>query len=278
MSNPTPSTNPSMRGILQTLLQVWRYRGFVLGSVKREFQAKYHQSLLGMLWTLIQPLAMILVYTLIFSKVMKTKLPGLESDFGYSIYLCAGLLTWGLFSEMISKSQTLFIDNANVLKKVNFPSATLPLILMLNALVNFGIIFGLFLAFLLVSGQWPGWVFWAILPVLALQLLLTMGLGLVLGMLNVFFRDVGQFFAVFLQFWFWLTPIVYPANVLPAEIQSYLALNPMYGIISAYQQILVQQQVPNFSSLAWPLVFGLVVCGLGAMLFSRHAGDMVDEL
>lgn len=278
MSNPTPSINPSMRGILQTLLQVWRYRGFVLGSVKREFQAKYHQSMLGMLWTLIQPLAMILVYTLIFSKVMKTKLPGLESDFGYSIYLCAGLLTWGLFSEMISKSQTLFIDNANVLKKVNFPSATLPLILMLNALVNFGIIFGLFLAFLLVSGQWPGWVFWAILPVLALQLLLTMGLGLVLGVLNVFFRDVGQFFAVFLQFWFWLTPIVYPANVLPAEIQSYLALNPMYGIISAYQQILVQQQVPNFSSLAWPLVFGLVVCGLGAMLFSRHAGDMVDEL
>jgi lipopolysaccharide transport system permease protein len=278
MSNPTPPTNPSMRGILQALSQVWRYRGFVLGSVKREFQAKYHQSLLGMLWTLIQPLAMILVYTLIFSKVMKTKLPGLESDFGYSIYLCAGLLTWGLFSEMISKSQTLFIDNANVLKKVNFPSATLPLILMLNALVNFGIIFGLFLAFLLVSGQWPGWVFWAILPVLALQLLLTMGLGLVLGVLNVFFRDVGQFFAVFLQFWFWLTPIVYPANVLPAQIQSYLALNPMYGIISAYQQILVQQQVPNFSSLAWPLVFGLVVCGLGAMLFSRHAGDMVDEL
>ena len=267
-----------MRGILQTLSQVWRYRGFVLGSVKREFQAKYHQSLLGMLWTLIQPLAMILVYTLIFSKVMKTKLPGLESDFGYSIYLCAGLLTWGLFSEMIGKSQTLFIDNANVLKKVNFPSATLPLILMLNALVNFGIIFGLFLAFLLVSGQWPGWVFWAILPVLALQLMLTMGLGLVLGVLNVFFRDVGQFFAVFLQFWFWLTPIVYPANVLPVQIQSYLALNPMYGIISAYQQILVQQQVPNFSSLTWPLVFGLVVCGLGAMLFSRHAGDMVDEL
>ncbi len=131
-----------MTSFLQTLKQTWRYRGFVLGSVKREFQAKYHHSLLGVIWTLIQPLAMILVYTLIFSQVMKAKLPGVDTVFGYSIYLCAGLLTWGLFAEIVSKSQTIFIDNANLLKKVNFPSATLPLILMLNALVNFAIIFG----------------------------------------------------------------------------------------------------------------------------------------
>ena len=112
--------------MLQSLHQTWRYRGFVLGSVKRDFQAKYHQSLMGVLWTLIQPLAMILVYTLVFSQVMKTKLPGVETGNGYSysIFLCAGLLTWGLFAEIVSKSQTLFIDNANLLKKVNFPSAT----------------------------------------------------------------------------------------------------------------------------------------------------------
>ncbi len=267
-----------MTSIVQTLTSTWRYRGFVLGSVKREFQAKYHQSLLGVLWTLIQPLAMILVYTLIFSQVMKTKLPGVETGLGYSIYLCAGLLTWGLFAEMVSKSQTLFIDNANVLKKVNFPSATLPLILMLNALVNFGIVFSLFLLFLLISGQWPGWVIWGMLPVLAVQLMLSLGLGLVLGVLNVFFRDVGQFFTVFLQFWFWLTPIVYPASVLPSDVQAYLHANPLYGLTASYQQILVHQQWPDFSNLAWPLVFSVIVCFMGAHLFSRHAGEMVDEL
>jgi len=267
-----------MTSFLQTLKQTWRYRGFVLGSVRREFQAKYHHSLLGVIWTLIQPLAMILVYTLIFSQVMKAKLPGVETGFGYSIYLCAGLLTWGLFAEIVSKSQTIFIDNANLLKKVNFPSATLPLILMLNALVNFAIIFGLFLLFLIISGQWPGWVIWSILPVLAVQLMLSLGLGLVLGVLNVFFRDVGQFFTVFLQFWFWLTPIVYPASVLPIYLQPYLHVNPLYGLTASYQQILVHQKWPEFSNLAWPLLCGVLMCFLGAHLFSRHAGEMVDEL
>jgi len=267
-----------MTSAVKKFKQIWQYRGFVLGSVKREFQTKYHQSLLGVMWTLIQPLAMILVYTLVFSQVMKTKLPNVETGFGYSIYLCAGLLTWGMFAEIVGKSQTLFIDNANLLKKVNFPKLSLPIILMLNALVNFGIIFGLFLCFLILSDQWPGWVVWGMLPVLAVQVLLSLGLGLVLGVLNVFFRDVGQFFTVFLQFWFWLTPIVYPASVLPADLLPYMNLNPMYGLMSSYQNIFVHHEWPQIANLLWPLVLGVLACLLGSHLFTRHAADMVDEL
>jgi lipopolysaccharide transport system permease protein len=183
-----------------------------------------------------------------------------------------------MFAEIVSKSQTLFIDNANLLKKVNFPSATLPLILLLNAVVNFSIIFGLFLIFLIISDQWPGWVIFGMLPLLMVQLMLSLGLGLVLGVLNVFFRDVGQFFTVFLQFWFWLTPIVYPVSVLPNVVQPYLHVNPLFGLTTAYQQILVHQQWPELSNLMWPLVFTVVVCLWGANLFSRHAAEMVDEL
>ena len=84
-------------------LSVWRYRGFVLGSVKREFQSKYRNSLLGAAWTVINPLAMILVYTVIFAEIMRAKLPGVENTFGYSIYLCAGVLTWGLFAEITGR-------------------------------------------------------------------------------------------------------------------------------------------------------------------------------
>jgi hypothetical protein len=135
---------------------LWAYRGFVLGSVKREFQSKYRNSLLGAAWTVINPLAMIVVYTVIFSQVMKAKLPGMDSSFGYSIYLCAGSLTWGLFAEIVSRGQNIFIDNANLLKKISFPRMTLPIIAVLNALVNFAIIFGLFLAFLVAAGFWLG--------------------------------------------------------------------------------------------------------------------------
>lgn len=257
---------------------LWAYRGFIRGSVKREFQSKYRNSLLGAAWNLINPLAMIVVYTVIFAQVMRAKLPGVDTTFAYSIYLCAGVLTWGLFTEMVGRSQTMFLDNANLLKKISFPRITLPIIVVMNAGLNFSIVMALFLAFLLVSGNFPGWVLLAAMPVLALQVAFAMGLGMVLGVLNVFFRDVGQFFGIFLTFWFWLTPIVYPANILPERIKPFMALNPMAPVISAYQSIFVHQSWPNWSTL-WPTaVLATLLCLLGIHLFKKNAGEMVDEL
>ncbi|MGZ5200128.1 MAG: ABC transporter permease, partial [Telluria sp.] len=142
----------------QMLRGLWSYRGFVLGSVKREFQARYSNAILGALWSLLSPLAMIVVYTVIFAEVMHSKLPGTSAQFGYSIYLCAGILTWGLFAEIVARGQNVFVEQANLIKKVSFPRICLPLIVVLNALVNFGIIFGLFIVFLLASHNFPGWV------------------------------------------------------------------------------------------------------------------------
>ena len=190
---------------------LWAYRGFILGSVQREFQSKYRNSLLGAAWTVINPLAMILVYTVIFAQVMRARLPGADSTFAYSIYLCAGVLTWGLFAEITGRAQNVFLENANLLKKLSFPRLCLPVTVVANAALNFGIVFALFTLFLIASGNFPGLPYLALLPVLAVQVLFAIGLGISLGVLNVFFRDVGQFFGIFLQFWFWLTPIVYPA-------------------------------------------------------------------
>ena len=102
-------------GIFKAL---WAYRGFILGSVKREFQSKYRNSLLGAAWTILNPLAMIVVYTVIFAQVMRAKLPGVDSTFAYSIYLCAGVLTWGLFAEIAGRAQGIFLEHANLLKIV----------------------------------------------------------------------------------------------------------------------------------------------------------------
>src|SRR3546814_5398296 len=166
---------------------------------------------------------MILVYTVIFSQIMRAKLPGIDSTFAYSIYLCAGLLTWGLFAEIVGRSQNVFLEHANLLKKLSFPRLCLPVTLVLSSLVNFAIIFGLFTAFLVISGNFPGLLIVAVLPVLAIQIAFAIGLGMVLGVLNVFFRDVGQLFGVVLQFWFWLTPIIYPASILPERLQPLMA-------------------------------------------------------
>ncbi|ELS1183950.1 ABC transporter permease, partial [Escherichia coli] len=100
---------------------IWEYRGFILGNIKREFQSKYRNSLLGVTWSVLNPLSMIVVYTVIFSQVMRAKLPGVDSQYAYSIYICAGILTWGLFSDLVLRSQNMFLDNANLIKKINFP-------------------------------------------------------------------------------------------------------------------------------------------------------------
>jgi lipopolysaccharide transport system permease protein len=257
---------------------LWAYRGFVLGSVKREFQSKYSNAVLGAVWSLLSPLAMILVYTVIFAEVMRAKLPGSDNTFAYSIYLCAGILTWGLFAEIVARAQTMFIEQANLLKKISFPRICLPIIVVLNALLNFGIIFGLFTVFLIATGNFPGAVFAAVLPVLALQVLFAIGLGMIIGVLNVFFRDVGQFFSIFIQFWFWFTPIVYPASILPEPIRALLVWNPMAPIIGAYQTILVKGQPPHWAGLAIPLVLAVLMCVLGMRLFRKRSGEMVDEL
>lgn len=263
---------------MNVLRALWAYRGFIYGSVKREFQLKYRNSLLGAAWTVLNPLAMIVVYTVIFAEVMRAKLPGVDSSFAYSIYLCSGLLTWGLFAEIVGRGQNIFLDNANLLKKISFPRISLPVITLFNALVNFGIIFGLFLVFLLVSGLWPGWSALFVIPVLMVQLLFAVGLGMTLGVLNVFFRDVGQFFGIVLQFWFWLTPVVYPASILPDSIKSLMEFNPMFPLVGAYQGIFVSGAWPEWASLAYPLILGLVLCATGMRLFRQHVGEMVDEL
>ena len=254
------------------------YRGFILGSVQREFQSRYRNSLLGALWPVFNPLSMIIVYTVIFSHIMRARLPGVDDSMAYSIYLCAGLLAWGLFSEITLRSQNMFLDNANLLKKISFPRICLPVIVLCNAAINFAIIIGLFLGFLLITGRWPGMALLALIPLIALQMMFCAGLGMVLGVLNVFFRDVGQLFAICLQFWFWLTPIVYPMSILPEWVQRLLQLNPLTNLIGSYQNLFLYGQWPVWNSLLPVFIAALVMCLIGLRLFRRRVGEMVDEL
>ena len=261
------------------LSPLWSYRGFILGSVKREFQSKYRNSMLGAAWNVIQPLAMIVVYTVIFSQIMKARLPGIDTAFAYSIYLTAGIITWGLFAEIAGRGQNIFLEHANLLKKLSFPRLCLPVIVVLSAALNFSIVLGLFTLFLLVTNNFPGWAFLGMIPLLLIQIAFAIGLGVSLGVLNVFFRDVGQFFTVVLQFWFWLTPIVYPASILPEAARNILlGWNPMAPIIAGYQGIFVLGHWPDWESLLMPTVLATLLCVLGLRLFRKHSGEMADEL
>jgi len=263
------------------VLDVWRFRSFILGSIRRDIVAQYQGSLLGGVWVVLQPLALIAIYTLIFANVMRSRLAGVDDTYGYSIYICSGILTWGFFSEGLGRLQAVFVENSNLLKKANFPRICLPLIALGTALVNFAIIFALFLLFLLFNSHWPGWMLLVIVPVLLIQIVFTLGLGILAATLNVFFRDVAQLVQVGLLFWFWLTPIVYPMNVLPVWAQGWLWFNPFAILVHHYQQVLLFSRVPD--ALAWQRLGILALLALGLLLwgwkvYRTRAPEMADEL
>ena len=257
---------------------VMRYRGFIVDSIKRDFQSRYQSSFLGALWLILQPVAIIVVYTVIFAELMRTRLVDMDGPFAYSIFLCSGILTWGLFTETLNNLVKVFITNANILKKLSFPRICLPIIIACSALINFLIIFTLFMVFLIVSGNFPGWVILDVIPVLLIQMIFTIGLGIILGVMNVFVRDIEQFINILLQFWFWFTPIVYVSKTLPEAVRGLLKLNPMTNIIMSYQSIFLYHNSPDWKGLIPVTVISLILIVLGWRMFKKHSADIVDEL
>jgi lipopolysaccharide transport system permease protein len=260
------------------LRECWEFRGFILASVKRDFVSRYLGTQLGFFWAIAQPLALILIYTLIFARIMKPALPGHDSPFAYSIYLCAGIVVWQLFSDLLNRSVGVFVHNANLLKKVNLPKLALPIVVTLSALSNFAVIAILFMGFLVAIGAFPAGSILAFVPLVALVVAFAMGLGVLLGTINVFYRDVEQGSAMLLQFWFWLTPIVYPGRTLPDFLAAALSWNPMWPVVHFAQTIFVEDRVPPWSSLTYPAVVAAALLLLGLFAFRKLSGEIVDEL
>ena len=246
--------------------------------VGREFRVRYLGSLLGGMWTILNPLAMIFIYTVIFSKIMGARLGGGDEPMAYGRFICAGLLTWGFFAELLGRCPHIFIEHANMLKKVNFPRITLPFIVLISSVINFSIIFGLFILFLLVSGQFPGWSILTFIPLLLIQQTFVLGLGIFLATMNVFFRDVGQLLGIVLQFWFWLTPIVYPLTILPERVRRIIELNPMTQFVTAYQKIILYGTPPDWARFVFHMVGAIAALCIGYIFFQRLSDEMVDEL
>ncbi len=260
---------------------LWQYRHFVTSSIYNELFAQFARSKLGGLWIIINPLSQVLIYALILSNILAAKLPGIDNKYAYAIYLMAGLLAWNLFSEIIGRCLNLFIAQANIMKKMSFPRITLPTIVVGSCMLNNVLLFISMLGIFAILGhQFTLAMLWLI-PLTLIVVILALGIGLILGVMNVFVRDIGQAFAVILQVWFWFTPIVYPITIIPESYRHLMQLNPMYSLVDAYHQILVYNQAPQLPQLQSLGIVTTIACVLvliGLLLFRRASAEMVDVL
>jgi len=258
----------------------WAWRGFVVSTALRELRARHARSLMGWVWLLLPPLALIAIYALVFSRLMRAGgLPD-HGPYTYSVYLCAGMLPWLWFSEILQRASMLFVQQAQVIKKTAVPWGALLAVEVLVACFGLAVqllLFALLLGIAGIAPQWSELLAW--LPALAVQGLLALALGVPLGVFNVFFRDVGMAVPIALQIWFWLTPLVYPLAALPEALQPWVLLNPA----TAFAQSAQAAFVPGLSG-ASATTLGLIAVFSGALLWAgtrmarRNLPQLRDEL
>ena len=240
--------------------------GLILELAKRDFTERYSGSLLGAIWNLIMPAVMIFIYTIIFSRVMGARMPGISSTYSFGIYIVAGVLPWNAFANTLNRSAGVFIDKKNIISKMPVSLATLPLYIVISECITLGIGFAIYFA--LLYGLGIGLPRFALLLpfIIAVQQLFAYALGLLLATLNVFIRDLREMTNVITQIWFWFTPIIYMPSILPPGFSKILYLNPAYLFTHAYQNIFFHGIAPNMD-----LLLGLTILGHCTLLFSIWA-------
>jgi ABC-2 type transport system permease protein len=250
--------------MLKTLQEWAQYREMFIGLVHREVRVRYRGSVLGVAWTLMNPLLQMLIYTLVFSTIMRTGIPE------YGVFVFCGLLPWTWFSSSLAQGAASIVSNAGLIRKIYFPSEMLPVVAVAANLINFLLAFPILLGVLAWHGHYPT-VAWLALPlVLAAQFLFTSVLVLLLAMLNTFFRDVSHLISVVMMLWFYLTPVLYPSSLIPPSIAQWMALNPMYPIAEAYRQIFMASAWPSLGGIGYTMLVGLLLFAVVFPVFARQ--------
>jgi lipopolysaccharide transport system permease protein len=264
--------------MLGMLNGVWLYRNFIISSIRSDFRARFTRSRLGGLWMIIHPLAQVAMFAFVLSTVLSAKLPGIDSRYTYSIYLMSGMMAWSLFVDVVTRCQNIFIDSGSLLKKLVFPRICLPVIVTGISLISNLLLFAAIVVIFALLGHIPGAsIIW--MPLLLLiTLAFSIGLGLIVGVLNVFLRDIGQIMPVALQFWFWFTPVVYLPNHIPENYRPWMMANPVYHIVTGYQQVLLFNKPPALFPLLLVGIGSLALLAFALFLFRKASPEMVDVL
>jgi len=258
--------------MFEKLKETIKFKNLIYNLVSRDLKVKYKGSILGFFWSLLNPLAMLIVYTIAFKYIIRIRV----EDF--PLFFLCGFLPWTFLSLSLSMAVSSIKDNANLVKKVYFPREILPLSIVLSSLVQFLLTFVILIPALLLFKIKLGLPILFLPFIILFQLSFTLGLSLILSALNVFFSDVRHLLEIFLQIWFWLTPIIYPVSFVPERFQAIYKLNPAVLFVESYRNSLLYNKALTLTELLSLFVVGVVFLMLGQLVFSSYSRKFAEEI
>ncbi len=258
---------------------LWRNKSLIYHLVHREVVGRYKGSILGIFWSLVNPIFMLAIYTFVFSVVFKARWnAGSDSRVEFALVLFAGLLVFNLFAECITRAPGLILGNVNYVKKVIFPLEILPWVTMGGALFHFMVSFVVWLvAYILLIGI-PHWTVLALPFIIAPFVLFVMGLSWAIASLGVYLRDVGQLVGMFVTVLMFLSPIFFPISSLPPKLQILLFLNPLAPPIEMVRDVMYWGVLPGFEQWASTTLASLAVALIGFSWFQKTRKGFADVL
>jgi lipopolysaccharide transport system permease protein len=258
--------------VVQHLTELYRHRVLIDVLVQRELKARYRGTALGLLWSFVNPLLLVIIYTVVFSIYLRIDMKN------YPVFLFAGMLPWNCFVAGLTEGTSSIISSGGIIKKVYLPSEIFPLVYVLSNIVHLILSLPILVALILYFGVPITWA-WAAFPgVVFLQALMTYGIVLVSASMAVNYRDLLHVIPNVITVFFFLTPVLYPPTTVPERFRFLLDYNPLSYLVEAYHQIFLDGRVPDLLTLGRLLLFGLVALAVGIWIFDRGREHFAESI
>ena len=258
---------------MKHLREIYDYRQMIFSLVRKELRGRYMGSALGFLWTFINPLLQLCVYTFVFSIVMPNNIDK------FYLYLFVGLIPWLFFSGSLTGVAASIINQKDMVKKIYFPREVMPIAYVTSNFVNMLLCFVVIFAVVIVSGVGINLIAICYLPIIMIvEYIMCLGGAMLTSALTVYFRDLEYILGIVTMAWMYFTPVVYSIDMVPENLRPFMNLNPMTPVIVAYRDVLYSKQVPHISTLANGFVLGCIVLVIGCVVFQKLQRGFAEEL
>lgn len=258
---------------MKLIKELYSYRTMIASLVKRDLRGRYKGSVLGFLWTFLNPLFQLIVYTVVFSFILPS---GIEK---YYLYLFVALVPWIFFSTALTGGSSCIIVQKDLIKKIYFPRLVLPVSFVISQFINMLLTFIVIFIVIMISGIGINFIALTYLPVIMLvEFILALGIVTLVSAITVYLKDLEYILGIVSMAWMYMTPILYDITLIPEKFRSLYMLNPMTPIIIAYRDVLYYKKIPEIETLGLGIILGIVVLVIGIFAFKKLNKRFAEEL